>query len=65
MQKYVCQSEQVLKTTNDDNDKIVAKKGAVATFVDTTIAMFPSRETNGYFKDRMETYLTFNPDKVK
>ena len=26
--------------------------------------MFPSRETNEYFKDRMETYLTFNPDFV-
>ncbi|MEI6417282.1 MAG: hypothetical protein WCO92_06140 [Verrucomicrobiota bacterium] len=47
------------------DDKIAAKKGAITTFVNAAIAMFPSRETNEYFKDRMETYLTFNPDKVK
>ena len=47
------------------HENTVAKKGPVAAFVDAAIAMFPSRKTNEYFKDRMETYLTFNPDKVK
>ena len=46
------------------DDKIIAKKGAVAAFVNAAITMFPSRKTNEYFKDRMETYLSFNPDKV-
>lgn len=45
--------------------RTVNKVGAIPAFVEATINMIPSRKDNQYFKNRMETYMTFNPDELK